>query len=661
MKRNSGTLMMIALVLFGARAWSQQDSAAYRAASSVQNAAERMKALEKFMQEYPDSKLKARAFDALFDLYVDGGREQDAVQAAHQYLQTIPPESRMSPYNRFAYALAQKNIGLDSALAFIDRAMAMAGTTRSLSGFQDTKAYILWRQGRFDEAERLQRTAIVGHEDDPEYLEHLALIEKDNGKPREALTTLAKALYLEASPESKQLFTDWMRMVERDKGKRDALKESVVMATVHSFTDTLKGAALIAQRSAAAAFMADLGVRPFTARAWAQAAVTSLTKKSSINDVVPYKQNLAVVLFAEGKHKDALRYLRSIEELVDPYNQRYWNILGRTYERLQQPREAMHAYMNGLIARNDKQLRSSLEALYAKEHGSLAGLEAELDSSKAASSTVHPGKYEHETTPGGKVILAELFTGAECGPCVSSDLAFDALSEYYPRTALAIIEYHVHIPGPDPLTTNESWDRYKWYDGQGTPTAVFEGKELIIGGGSKTVTRNRYGVYRYAIRKFEADPPRVGLSVIVKREGDEVRVTVQVSRRPSTPKEGKPVVHIALVEKSVDYTGANGISEHKFVVRRMADGAVGFALSREQETITKSINLGDVERNIKEFLDNPTSQPSWSNRRPFNGWRARPERLNRSNLAVVVWVQDVDTKEVLQAVFQDVPESLGIK
>lgn len=654
-------LGMIVLVLFGARAWSQQDSVAYRAASGVQNPAERMKVLEKFVQEYPDSKLKTRAFDALFELYVDAGSEQAAVQAAHQYLQTVPPESRMSPYNRFAYALAQKNIGLDSALAFIDRAIAMAGTSRSLSGFQDTKAYVLWRQGRFDEAERLQRTAIVGHEDDPEYLEHLAMILKDNGKPREALTTMSKALFLGASMESKQLFADWIHTAEHDKQKQDALKESVVMATVHSFTDILKGASLISQRSAAAAFMAELGVRPSTARAWAEAAVKTLTRNSSLNDVITYKQNMAFVLSAEEKHKDALHYLRSIEELVDPYNQRYWNVLGRTYERLQQPREAIRAYMNGLIARNDKQLRSSLEALYAKEHGSLARLDAELDSSKAASSMLHPGKYEHVTTPGGKVILAELFTGAECGPCVSSDLAFDALSEYYPRTALAIVEYHVHIPGPDPLTTNESWDRYKWYDGQGTPTAVFDGKELIIGGGSKSVTRNRYGVYRYAIRKFEADPPRVGLSVIVKREGNELRVTVQVSQRPSMPREGKPVVHIALVEKSVDYTGANGISEHKFVVRRMADGAAGSPSGREQEVITKSINLLDVEKSIREYLDNPTSQPSWSNRRPFNGWRARPEKLGRSNLAIVVWVQNMETKAVLQAAFQDVPESLGIK
>ena len=108
----------------------------------------------------------------------------------------------------------------------------------------------------------------------------------------------------------------------------------------------------------------------------------------------------------------------------------------------------------------------------------------------------------------------------------------------------------------------------------------------------------------------------------------------------------------------LEYNGANGIAKHAFVVRRMFDGAKGTPVSLKQtsETISKQISLSEVEKGIKEYLDNPTSQPSWSYRRPFSGWRARPENLNRSNLAIVAWVQDTKTKEVLQAAYQDVPE-----
>ena len=71
------------------------------------------------------------------------------------------------------------------------------------------------------------------------------------------------------------------------------------------------------------------------------------------------------------------------------------------------------------------------------------------------------------------------------------------------------------------------------------------------------------------------------------------------------------------------------------------------------------MNLADVEKSIKEYLDDPTKQRSWSSRRPFTGWRARPEKLDRANLAVVAWVQNLTSREVLQAVYADVPMQTG--
>jgi tetratricopeptide (TPR) repeat protein len=641
--------------------YAQQDSIAYRKASAIQASTEKTRALEDFVRDHPETKLKTRAFDMLFDLYVEQGDESNALNAADKSIKSVPPENRMNPYNKFAYALAQKNIGLDSSIAYIDRAIAMAGKSRSLSGFQDTKAYVLWRRGRFAEAEELQRTAIEGHEDDPEFVGHLAMFEKDNGKLQDALKTMSRALYLGSDQDSRQLFLDWIGMAEKEKVNQDALKHNVIMATVHSFIDTLTGENATAARSSAATLMADIGIDLSTAKDWAEAAVKTLDRKSSVSRVIAFRQSLALVLVAQEKYKEALTHLRSIEELVDPYEVRYWANLGMTLEKLGDSRSAAVAYMNGLIPRNDGRLRRALETVYGKTYGSLEGIDKQLDSLRQANAVFNPGHYGKQTMPAGKVVLAELFTGAECGPCASSDVAFDALSEHYPRTALAILEYHVHIPGPDPMTTNESWDRYNWYEGQGTPTVVIDGRELILGGGPKTVTKNRYGVYRYAVQKFESDKPRVGLALTAKCEGDIIGIEVQVTRTKSTGKVEKPMLHVALVEKSVDYTGANGISKHAFVVRRLFDGAAGTPLTLKQasEKVNKQLSVSDVERTIKEYLDDPTSQPSWSYRRPFAGWRARPEKLNRSNLAIVAWVQDMSTKEVLQSIYQDVSGSFG--
>ena len=55
-----------------------------------------------------------------------------------------------------------------------------------------------------------------------------------------------------------------------------------------------------------------------------------------------------------------------------------------------------------------------------------------------------------------RVVVVELFTGAECPPCVSADVAFDALLETYKPNEVVLLEYHLHIPGPDPLTNADS-------------------------------------------------------------------------------------------------------------------------------------------------------------------------------------------------------------
>lgn len=645
---------------------AQQDTAAYRAASAIVNSIEKTQALESFVAEFPASKLNTRASDALFDLYLEQNNEAGAVKAATRSLESLAPENRMSPYNRFAYSLALGNTGLDSALVWILRAEEMAQRTspRSLPGFQDTRAYVLYRKGRFAEAEDLQRVALRSNESDPEMLSHLALFEQANGKTRDALKTMSRALYLGADLESQQRFLEWIPLAEKDASQQRELRKSVVMGTVQSFLDTLKGDKLVAARSHAAAFMAGLDVDLPLARTWTEAAVKTLDKNSSLNDMISFKQDIAIVLAAQKKFPEALVHLKAIEQLVDPYDAKYWLALGKSYENVADTRNAMESYMNGLVARNEPSLRSEFERTYMALNGSLNGIDSSLDSLKQESSNIKPGHFGKNTMPSGKVILAELFTGAECGPCVSSDMAFDALSEYYPRTAVAILEYHVHVPGPDPMTTNDSWERYKWYEGQGTPTVVIEGKESMIGGGSKYVARNRFGVYRYAIQKFENDKPLVNLAVGVKETGESsLTVTVDVTRVRKFGSNAKPALHVALVERSVDYTGANGVSKHLYVVRKMVDGAMGLQLPLKQSraSFTKHIHISEIEKTIKEYLDNPTTQPSWSTRRAFTVWRARPETLNRSNLAVVVWVQDMESKEVYQSAYEEVPTLLGMK
>ena len=55
-----------------------------------------------------------------------------------------------------------------------------------------------------------------------------------------------------------------------------------------------------------------------------------------------------------------------------------------------------------------------------------------------------------------RLVLAEVFTGAGCPPCVGADLAFDAAMERYSPKDVAVVMYHEHVPRPDPMTNPDT-------------------------------------------------------------------------------------------------------------------------------------------------------------------------------------------------------------
>ncbi len=74
----------------------------------------------------------------------------------------------------------------------------------------------------------------------------------------------------------------------------------------------------------------------------------------------------------------------------------------------------------------------------------------------------------------------ELFTGTQCSACVAADVAFGALEQTYKPNELALIQYHMHIPGPIPLANAETQERWDYYAKVhpdkilGTPTTIFK-------------------------------------------------------------------------------------------------------------------------------------------------------------------------------------------
>ncbi|MBO0696929.1 MAG: hypothetical protein J2P46_00915, partial [Zavarzinella sp.] len=98
-----------------------------------------------------------------------------------------------------------------------------------------------------------------------------------------------------------------------------------------------------------------------------------------------------------------------------------------------------------------------------------------------------PEEFKGRKGKSDRAVLVELFTGAECEPCVAVDLAVDALGRTYKPTDVVLLRYHQHIPGPDPLVSKDGAARMDFYnkkdDEKATPQVFISGKAGEAGGG----------------------------------------------------------------------------------------------------------------------------------------------------------------------------------
>ncbi len=292
-------------------------------------------------------------------------------------------------------------------------------------------------------------------------------------------------------------------------------------------------------------------------------------------------------------------------------------------------------------------------------------IETQLDEEYLANvPPFEPVTYEgRASSEHDSVVLVELFTGAQCPPCVAADVAFDALLESYKTSEVLALQYHLHIPGPDPLTSEDSNQRQAYYAVRGTPSTYFNGEQLSPGGGGMAGAEAKYGMYRSIINERLAGKAQAEIDLQVSRSGNQLLVTVsaQAAEEEAEPEakletddendadveedseEDEPQIRLrlALTEASIRYVGGNNLRFHHHVVRAMPAGVEGKELVAGQAQIELTIDLDEVLANQQKYLE------------AFTQSRAFPKALPPialENLALVAFVQDDATKEVLHAV-----------
>ncbi len=638
---------IVAAVLLVTGCRQTNPDVAYKNAMAETDVAARIQAVESFAADFPAYEKIARAYSRLFRDYLEQGQTENALAAADKYLNSYPEDARVFNYNYVAWRLAEKQVALDSARVYAEKAVALArkNQIRQLPMILDTYGYILYLLKDYKTAEPVLKEALKGNDQNGGFLYHYALIQHGVSNTGEALNTVARAILYGAGEEAGKTLREWLNAIEPETVRQ----ETAGKISEKAVTEFLQADDNLMRRSWCALLYAIAGVNLEKAEKWAVQATQEMRGKDP-ELLMAAHRNLAAVYQTLGRFPDRVAALEAVRDDAMPYEQSYWLELGNAYRETGQPEKALEAYLTGLAYETSEDLMAAAAEL--EPDGTV--LQKKIEATKQELSEFDPGKFDPAAIQTDRVALVELFTGSECPPCLGADEALDKIALYYPRTVLALLEYHLHIPRPDPMTNSSAEERYAYY-GQnfGTPTVFFNGTDKLIGGGPAVVIRNLFNTYRKRIDAILEKPAGVTLNCSAELSGDVVTVSVSADVQRTLPDDAQ--LFIALAERHVMYAGGNGVTKHLFVVRKVLGGAEALKLSVLDGTgsVTAKMDLAAVEAELKQYLDDFTRNPP-ARHRTFKGWSTRPETLNRENLAVISWLQDPTDKEVIQAVYTDI-------
>lgn len=255
-----------------------------------------------------------------------------------------------------------------------------------------------------------------------------------------------------------------------------------------------------------------------------------------------------------------------------------------------------------------------------------------------------PEAYKGRKAKSDRTVLIELFTGAECPPCAAADLACDALVKAFTPKEVLVLQYHLHVPAPDPMTCPDGMERAQGNYAdviRGAPTMILNGKPVGRGGGAVGAAKEKYAEYRDAVEKALETPAAVKLAVTVApgEKGLTAKAAVTDLEAPGE----KVTLRFVLAEERIRFAGGNGIRYHQHVVRALPGGTKGFPLTKKASDHTVTIDAPDVLRAKQvKYLD------AYAKDEGEFPHADRP--LAFANLKLVAFVQNDATGEVLNAV-----------
>lgn len=310
--------------------------------------------------------------------------------------------------------------------------------------------------------------------------------------------------------------------------------------------------------------------------------------------------------------------------------------------------------------------------LYRQLHnGKLDGVEEFLDTRYRANehNPLRAAKYRPTAARTRRVVVAEMFTGGGCIPCIPVDYSLDTALTEYSREQLVLLVYHMHAPVSDPLANHSAEARNKYYGVNSAPTVLLDGAKFENEVDPRTVdfavTKSQvvHKALTTSINSRLEAAAKGQLELKARRQGDLVKVTVAVSNI----KDASPDVtlHFALVEEEVSYSGENGLRFHPMVVRNLAradttTNVYGFNVPAAGGSYEHTFDIKQIiAENLRYYDEYPVERKKELSARldketldSLNfSFREQKHVIDPNDVSVAVFLQDNKTKEILQSAF----------
>jgi hypothetical protein len=278
--------------------------------------------------------------------------------------------------------------------------------------------------------------------------------------------------------------------------------------------------------------------------------------------------------------------------------------------------------------------------LWTEKHGDRRGMTEWLDelyTSRMRSIAAGP-RPPRRPEEGTKVALFELFTNGGCLPCVAADVSLLALQTTYEKSEVIVLQYHQNKPGPDPLANEESLERFKQYQGDGTPTLALNGRRVVGAGGFLPEAPLLYRRLLSFVEPLLEEKTDLRIDLKAHSRNEKVVLSAAAQGLKNFPANAR--LMLVLAEERVDLPMSNGIRSHEMVVRHFPGGMAGIAPLKGQLSYTGDVDLVKLRKQLARQM----AAAERENELEFN-----EKPLDLKSLQFVALLQNIETGEVLQA------------